>query len=119
MRPLYLKIEGIKSVAEEQTIDFEKVAKNGIFGIFGKTGSGKSTILDSIVLALYGEIISNVDNSDFINNSKNKGRVELTFSILVDGESKKYLVEREYKFVGKNRTLTSNAKLWEITEAGQ
>jgi exonuclease SbcC len=60
-----------------------------------------------------------VDNSDFINNSKNRGRVELIFGILVGGESKKYLVEREYKFVGKNCTLTSNAKLWEITEAGQ
>lgn len=118
MRPLYLKIEGIKSVAEEQTINFERVAKNGIFGIFGKTGSGKSTILDSIVLALYGEIVSNVDNSDFVNNTKNRARVELTFSILKNGENKKYTVEREYKFVGKNRTLTSSAKLWEITALG-
>ena len=37
MKPLYLEIEGVKSVSDKQTIDFERVAKSGIFGVFGKT----------------------------------------------------------------------------------
>ena len=35
MRPLKLTIEGIKSISEKQTINFEKLSANGIFGIFG------------------------------------------------------------------------------------
>ena len=62
MRPLFLTVEGIKSIAERQTVNFEKLAQNGIFGIFGKTGSGKSSILDAIILALYGEVIGKIEN---------------------------------------------------------
>ena len=56
MRPIELTIKGINSYSEEQTIDFRELTKEGIFGIFGPTGSGKSTILDGITLALYGEL---------------------------------------------------------------
>ena len=56
MRPIKLKIKGLNSFIEEQTIDFEKLTDCGLFGIFGPTGSGKSTILDGITLALYGDV---------------------------------------------------------------
>ena len=55
MKPIILKIKGINSFIEEQTIDFTSLTQLGLFGIFGPTGSGKSTILDGITLALYGE----------------------------------------------------------------
>lgn len=47
MRPLQLKLKGINSYREEQVIDFETLTSQGLFGIFGPTGSGKSTILDA------------------------------------------------------------------------
>ena len=53
MRPIELKIKGIKSYREEQVINFSQLTSQGFFGIFGPTGSGKSTILDAITLALY------------------------------------------------------------------
>lgn len=56
MRPIKLEIEGLESFKEKQTIDFEKLSEYGIFGIFGETGSGKSSILDAIILSLYGKI---------------------------------------------------------------
>lgn len=51
-----LEIHNIASIADA-TIDFDRppLSGAGIFLISGPTGSGKSTILDSIVLALYGE----------------------------------------------------------------
>ena len=52
MKPIKLVIKGLNSFIEEQTIDFEKLTDRGLFGIFGPTGSGKSTILDGITLAL-------------------------------------------------------------------
>ena len=53
MKPINLKIKGINSYVNEQEIDFNKLAENKIFGIFGETGSGKTTILDSIILSLF------------------------------------------------------------------
>ena len=65
MRPIKLEIKGLNSFIEKQTIDFDKLTKRGLFGIFGPTGSGKSTILDGITLALYGEVSRK--SSNYIN----------------------------------------------------
>ena len=56
MKPLKLEFKGINSFTERTIIDFDILTKNGIFGIFGDTGSGKSTILDCINFALYGSV---------------------------------------------------------------
>ena len=54
MRPLELKIKAFGSYVEEQTVDFEKLSRSGIFLIKGDTGSGKTTIFDAMTFALYG-----------------------------------------------------------------
>ena len=48
MKPIILTFSGLNSYQEKQTIDFRALGDSGIFGIFGPTGSGKSTILDAI-----------------------------------------------------------------------
>ncbi len=55
MLPLYLSIEGLYSYQSKQEIDFTQLTEAGLFGIFGNVGSGKSSILESISFALYGE----------------------------------------------------------------
>ncbi len=55
MIPLKLTLKGIYSYQKEQTIDFSTLTENHIFGIFGGVGSGKSTILEAITFALYGD----------------------------------------------------------------
>ena len=57
MKPLKLTIENINSLRGRHTIDFRtgNLAGCGLFAIIGPTGSGKTTILDAITLALYGQ----------------------------------------------------------------
>ncbi|MGN0003180.1 MAG: AAA family ATPase [Sphingobacterium composti] len=55
MLPLYLSIEGLYSYQQKQEIDFTKLTEAGLFGIFGTVGSGKSSVLEAIGYALYGE----------------------------------------------------------------
>lgn len=56
MRILRVRFAGIGPYREEQTIDFEGLEDDGIYLIAGRTGAGKSTILDAICFALYGSV---------------------------------------------------------------
>ena len=56
MRILAIRGENLASLGQPFTVDFEAepLAGAGLFAITGETGSGKSTILDALCLALYG-----------------------------------------------------------------
>lgn len=56
MRPIRLEITGLQSFSKKQIVDFDALTSLGLFGIFGKTGSGKSTILDAMIFAIFDEI---------------------------------------------------------------
>ncbi len=56
MLPIQIKIQGFYSYQSTQTIDFRSLTNAGLFGIFGKVGSGKSSILEAMMFALYGEL---------------------------------------------------------------
>jgi DNA repair exonuclease SbcCD ATPase subunit len=51
MRPLILRMSGLRSYRSEVTIDF---GDPGLIAIVGDTGAGKSSILEAIFFALYG-----------------------------------------------------------------
>lgn len=94
MRPIKLRIKGLNSFIEEQVIDFETLTDRGLFGIFGPTGSGKSTILDGITLALYGDLSRK--SSNYINT--NCDRLNINFEFQISGsEIKRYSIDREFK----------------------
>ena len=54
MRPITLTMSAFGSYAGRERIDFEKAGK-GVFLITGDTGSGKTTIFDAIMYALYDQ----------------------------------------------------------------
>lgn len=97
MKPISLKIKGINSYVSEQNVNFEKLAESNIFGIFGETGSGKTTILDSIILALYG--VSDRDSlQNLINVNTKDAYIEYTFEMEEnDGNKNRYYIRRDFK----------------------
>ncbi|MGD9703886.1 MAG: AAA family ATPase [Acidimicrobiia bacterium] len=56
MRPLRLTLRAFGSFPGEEVIDFEALVPLGLFVVAGPTGSGKSTIFDALVFALYGSV---------------------------------------------------------------
>ena len=65
MKPLKLTIQAFGSYAERTEIDLTRPSQN-LFLITGDTGSGKTTIFDALVFALYGEASSGKNRKDGI-----------------------------------------------------
>jgi exonuclease SbcC len=55
MRPVTLSISAFGPFAGTEVIDFGALGQNPLFLINGPTGAGKTTILDAICFALYGD----------------------------------------------------------------
>lgn len=118
MKPIRLKFSGLNSYRTQQMVDFESLGANGLFGIFGPTGSGKSSILDAITLALYGDVDRASNNTRGIINQLEKS-LEVSFEFELGGE--RYLVERRYERNPKDpdAALAKQARFRKITLAGE
>lgn len=98
MIPEKLTIEGIYSYQERQTIDFTHLTSAGLFGIFGATGSGKSTILEAISFALYGktERLNSGDNRNYNMLNLKSDRMYIEFDFY-NHDNQHYRAVRELK----------------------
>ncbi|WP_111893445.1 AAA family ATPase [Acinetobacter sp. MB5] len=120
MKILSIRIKNLASLAGEQCIDFESqpLANAGLIAITGKTGAGKSTILDAMCLALFNKIprlkesdgkLQDVDGSELLTNSPltvlrrgtGHGFAEVSF---IAPDQKRYLARWELKRARENPT---------------
>jgi exonuclease SbcC len=78
MRPLKLRIKGLRSYVAEREIPFEDV---DLMAIVGDTGAGKSSILEAICFALYGSATWNAKAAKpLISHGADTMEVELGFA---------------------------------------
>ncbi|KZE79819.1 exonuclease SbcC [Myroides marinus] len=98
MIPIKLTIEGLYSYQEKQVIDFTSLIEAGLFGIFGKVGSGKSSILEAISFGLYGETerMNSRDNRAYnmMNLKSDRSVIDFEFYNFKD---EKYRIYREFR----------------------
>lgn len=117
MKPIRLRLAGLNSFREVQDIDFSKLCETGVFGIFGATGSGKSTILDAITLALYGTVERAANNTQgILNHAEDKLSVEYTFALASGDRRITYRAERAFRRSGDRTVKASTCRLVEIAE---
>ncbi|BCG60305.1 AAA family ATPase [Paenibacillus sp. URB8-2] len=120
MKPILLKVSGLQSYRESQEIDFLGLCETGLFGIFGPTGSGKSSLLDAITLAMYGKVERAVNGTQGImNHSEDSLAVAFTFELASSEGSHRYRVERRFKRTGEQSVSNSVSRFIEIGPDGE
>lgn len=83
MRLRELKVRNIASLKGEHHVDFRDIeSRSHLFAITGETGAGKSSLLNSIGLALYGKVFkNNVIQSDLVTLGEKDGEIQLLFEV--------------------------------------
>ena len=93
MKPHALTIEAMGTYASEVHVDFDEAAADGVFLIYGRTGAGKTSLLDAVCFALYGKVPGargvSALKSDYAVDTATP-RATLEFS----SQGRRYLVER-------------------------
>ena len=97
---LSLKLQNFKKY-KELNIEFSL----GLIGILGKNGSGKSTIFEAILFALYGEL-KNKGYKDIIRNAKASIKDAVCVELSFEYEACTYRVKREFR--GKNLSASAH-----------
>lgn len=98
MKPILLTMQAFGSYGEKTEIDFQK--GGDFFLISGDTGSGKSTIFDAMMFALYGEVSTNGSGkenellSQFVDVRNDKPLVSLAFTAHQHGQEETYKITR-------------------------
>ncbi|MBP1904313.1 exonuclease SbcC [Paenibacillus turicensis] len=120
MKPIHLKIAGLQSYRQMQEIDFSALTEMGLFGIFGPTGSGKSTILDAITLAMYGKVGRALGGTQGImNQSEDALFVSFTFELTSAKGKERYRVERRFKRTNELSISNTISRFIAVTEQGE
>ena len=120
MKPLKLTVQAFGPFAKTEEIQFDKLGNNPLFLINGPTGAGKSSILDAICFALYGQTTGAERSGtqmrcDFADMTL-LTEVTLDFS-LADKQYRilRIPVQERAKSVGEGTTTQSaKASLWEL-----
>lgn len=123
MKPLRLKMQAFGPYVQEQIVDFEKLARSGMFLIKGPTGSGKTTIFDAMTFALYGGSSGDDSKNKFGRNDLEEWRcnqaeaaipteVSFTFSV----REKTYVFTR--RLVPKRKNLSPEYSAGVLDESG-
>src|SRR6476659_5517341 len=93
MRPVLLDMDGFASFRDQATVDF---ADADYFALVGPTGSGKSTVIDAMIFALYGTVPRWQDKR-MVMYALAPTAVRGTVRLVFDVEHQRYVVARELR----------------------
>lgn len=95
MRPIKLKMDAFGPYAGTQTIDFRDATDAGLFGIYGPTGSGKSSIFSAMTFALFGEAAKKEQPTTTLRSAHASAELPTEVAFVFELGDKRYLVRRQ------------------------
>lgn len=95
MRPLKLVLTAFGPYAGEQSLDFRQATDAGLFGIYGPTGAGKSSIFNAMTFALFGQPAKKEQPASSLRSDHAPADLLTSVSLIFELEGKRYLVRRE------------------------
>lgn len=125
MRPLTLKLQAFGPFAGEQHIDFRRFGDNPLFLIQGDTGAGKTSILDAICFALYGETTGLERQPQQMRCDLAEAQLLTEVELLFELRGERYRIRRvpqqsrPAKRGDSMTTQSPEAQLWHTSEDGQ
>ena len=94
MRPVKLTLQAFGPYADRQVVDFQDSVMSGLFGIYGPTGSGKSTIFSAITFALFGESTNPDQETTSFRSDHAERELPTEVEFIFDVGEKRYLIRR-------------------------
>lgn len=106
MRPIMIEFQAFGPYAGHEVVDFADIAQKGLFLICGKTGGGKTTILDAMTFALFGKSSGNGRNDFSSMRCTNAEFDDTTFvKFEFENQGEYYIFER--RLVRKKKNLSA------------
>ena len=94
MRPVKLTLQAFGPYADRQVVDFQDSVMSGLFGIYGPTGSGKSTIFSAMTFALFGESAKPDQEIASFRSDHADAELPTEVEFIFDVGEKRYLIRR-------------------------
>lgn len=99
--------DNMMNYGEENAIDLTKLG--GLVGIFAPNASGKSSIFDILLQALFDRVSKDVPrNIDLVNDNKDSGRMLVS----LEGNGREYTIERTIERINYGQRKLPETKQW-------
>lgn len=105
-----LELRAIGPYPDLVSIDFAALAASGVFLLEGPTGSGKSTIIDAVVFALYGGLAGSDASSDRLHSQHADPTVEPFVELVFETGAGIYRVRRTPQYDRPKQRGTGTVK---------
>jgi len=122
MKLYSLTMRAIGPFAGQHHVDFEALGRSGLFLLEGPTGAGKSTVIDAVVFALYGQLAGHGASKQRLHSHHSEPGVEPFVDLVFEVESGVYRVRRTPSFERPKKrgegttTVNESVVLWRLTD---
>lgn len=109
MKPLMIEFQAFGPYSGYEKVDFSSLSSKGLFLICGKTGSGKTMILDAMTFALYGKSSTHGrDEFESLRCTKADESIPTFVKFTFENNGEQYIFERRLERKRKNLSTSYN-----------
>lgn len=110
MRPLRLTMQAFGPFAGREVVDFRDATSGGLFGVYGPTGAGKSTIFSAMTFALFGEAAKEEQETVSLRSDYASPDMSTEVELVFDVADHRYVIRRRPEQMRPRQRGTGSTK---------